>query len=126
MAIKTDFFHQLERLSLIINKRVTSSYTGERKSLATGRGIVFKDYTMYAPGDDFRTIDWRVFARTDKLWVRRFEEERNLTVHVILDFSNSMSFSSHRSYPSKYYPLSPKQRARGFASCPVAETSARQ
>ncbi len=99
--IKTDFLHQLERLSLIINKRITSSYTGERRSLATGKGMVFKDYTIYTPGDDFRTVDWKAFARTDKLWVRRYEEERNLTVHVIIDFSNSMNFSSSHSLPTK-------------------------
>ncbi|MBI4141533.1 DUF58 domain-containing protein [Candidatus Woesearchaeota archaeon] len=90
--IDTSFLHQLDRLSLIINKRVTSNYIGERASLYTGKGLVFKDYTMYAPGEDFRMIDWKVFARTDKLFVKRQEEERNLVVHVIIDFSGSMGF----------------------------------
>ncbi len=92
MAIDLGFLHQLDRMSLIINKRLTSNYVGERRSIATGRGLVFKDHAIYAPGDDFRAIDWKVFARLDKLFVKRFEEERNLTVHVIIDYSGSMAF----------------------------------
>jgi len=92
--ITADFLHQLDRFSLIINKRITSNYIGERFSHATGRGLIFKDHTIYAPGEDFRSIDWRVFGRTDKLYVKRYEEERNLVVHVILDFSASMGFGT--------------------------------
>ncbi len=92
--ITADFLHQLERFSLIINKRITSNYVGERFSHSTGRGLIFKDHTIYAPGEDFRSIDWRVYGRTDKLYVKRYEEERNLVVHVILDFSASMGFGT--------------------------------
>jgi len=49
---------------------------------------------MYGPGEDFRSIDWKLFARTDKLFSKRYEEERNLTVHVILDLSASMNFGT--------------------------------
>jgi len=90
--IDLSFLHHLDRLSLIINKRITSNYVGERKSIATGRGLVFKDHIIYAPGDDFRYIDWKVYGRLDKLFVKRFEEERNLTVHIIVDYSASMGF----------------------------------
>jgi len=92
--IDTQFLHQLDRFSLIINKRITSNYVGERFSHATGRGLIFKDHAIYAPGEDSRSIDWRVFGRTDRLYVKRYEEERNLTVHVILDFSASMNFGT--------------------------------
>jgi len=92
--IDTEFLHQLDRFSLIINKRITSNYVGERFSRATGRGLIFKDHALYAPGEDFRSIDWRVFGRTDKLFVKRYEEERNLTVHIILDLSASMGFGT--------------------------------
>ncbi len=97
MAISTDFLHQLDRFSLIIRKRVTSNYTGERQTRYTGRGLIFKDHSIYTPGADFRNIDWRVFARTDKLYIKRFEEERNLTVHVIIDYSASMKFGDKMS-----------------------------
>ncbi len=93
--IDTEFLHQLDRFSLIINKRITSNYIGERFSQATGRGLIFKDHTIYAPGEDFRSVDWRVFGRTDKLYIKRYEEERNLVVHVILDFSASMNFGTN-------------------------------
>ncbi len=93
--IDSEFIHQLDRFSLIINKRITSNYVGERFSRATGRGLIFKDHALYAPGEDFRSVDWRVFGRTDRLFVKRYEEERNLTVHIILDFSASMNFGTH-------------------------------
>jgi len=94
MTISTDFLRKLDRFSLIVNKRVTSNYVGERYSKETGRGLIFKDHVIYEPGEDFRTIDWKVFGRTDKLFVKRYEEERNLTVHVVVDFSGSMNFGS--------------------------------
>ncbi len=92
--IETDFLHHLHRLSLIINKRVASNYIGERQSTHGGQGLIFKDHRNYTPGDDYRAIDWKVYGRTDRLHIKRREEERNLTVHVILDFSNSMHFGS--------------------------------
>jgi len=74
------------------NKRVTSNLAGPRRSIAAGRGSTFKDYRIYAPGDDIRLIDWRVYARTDNLYIKVKEEERNLTVHIIIDGSASMNF----------------------------------
>lgn len=92
--IDTDFLKHLDRLSLIINKRVTSNYVGERPSIHAGHGTVFKDHGIYTPGDDFRRIDWKVFARTDKLHIRRYEEEKSLVVHVLIDSSASMNYGS--------------------------------
>ena len=92
--IDTSFLNQLDRFSLIVNKRITSNYVGERKSVFTGRGTTFKDHRIYAPGDDIRTVDWRVYARTDDLYVKRYEEERNLSVHIIIDGSASMNFGT--------------------------------
>ncbi|MBN4049157.1 DUF58 domain-containing protein [archaeon AH-315-M20] len=76
----------------MVKKKVTSNYIGPRRSIATGRGLTFKDHRAYAPGDDIRLIDWKVFARTDDLHIKTFEEERNLTVHIIMDSSASMGF----------------------------------
>ncbi|MDP4012731.1 MAG: DUF58 domain-containing protein [Candidatus Nanoarchaeia archaeon] len=90
--IDLEFLRHLDKLSLIINKRVTSNYVGERQSEFAGEGLLFKDHRIYAPGDDIKNIDWRVYARTDDLFVRKFEAERNLTVHVVLDMSASMDF----------------------------------
>ena len=90
--IDTSFLDQLTRFNLVVNKRVTSNFTGPRRSVAAGHGLTFKDYRIYAPGDDIRLIDWKVFARTDNLYLKVHEEERNLTVHIILDGSASMGF----------------------------------
>jgi len=90
--IDSTFLDQLGKFSLIVQKRVSSNYSGARLSTAHGRGIVLKDHRIYTPGDDFRAIDWKVYGRTDKLHIRTFEEERNLNVHVIIDSSASMDF----------------------------------
>lgn len=96
--ITTEFLSSLDKFHLIIKKRVTSKYTGARKSLVTGRGTTIKDHRIYASGDDFRLIDWKIYARTDNLYVKQYEEERNLKVHVILDYSSSMNYGK----PTKY------------------------
>lgn len=90
--IETSFLNQLDRFNLVIRKRVTSSYIGQRKSSAAGRGMMYKDFRIYAPGDDIRAIDWKVYARTDNLYVKTYEEEKNLMLHVIVDASASMNF----------------------------------
>jgi len=95
--ISTEFLDQLTKFHLIVSKRVTSQYAGPRKSIAMGKGIIFKDHRIYAPGDDFRAIDWKVYARTDDLYVKNYEEERNLAVHIIVDSSGSMDYGKPRS-----------------------------
>jgi len=94
--IDISFLKQLDKFGLVIRKRVTSSFLGERHAPFIGRGLVFKDYSIYSPGEDYRHIDWKVYARLDKLFVRRYEEERNLTVHCVIDASASMDFGSKR------------------------------
>lgn len=99
--IEASFLQELNRFNLIVNKRVTSKYTGERKSIGSGSGTIFKEHRIYAPGDDFRAIDWRVYARTDDLYVKMFEEERNLNVHILIDTSGSMAFNEKFDYAAK-------------------------
>jgi len=90
--ITTEFLSQLGRFNLVVRKRVTSSYAGARHSIVHGRGITIKDNRIYAPGDDFRSIDWKIFARTDDLYIKRYEEDKSLTTHIIVDHSASMNF----------------------------------
>jgi len=92
MAINLDFLRTLDRLQLILKKKIHADMQGEHAGITFGEGIVFQDYKAYVPGDDFRHIDWNVFARTDKFFVRRFEEERNMTVHILVDNSGSMDY----------------------------------
>ena len=93
--IDTSFLHHLDRMDLIVKRKINSNFQGERKSSEVGQGLVLQDYVQYTPGDDFRKIDWKVFARSDRLFIKRFEEERNLTVHIMIDFSASMGFGKN-------------------------------
>lgn len=90
--IDVSFLNQIGRFDLVMKKKVISQYSGERESSNIGEGLVFKDYREYIPGDDFRQIDWAIYARTNKFFIRRFEEEKNLTLHILLDGSASMDF----------------------------------
>ncbi|ODS42349.1 MAG: hypothetical protein MSIBF_03210 [Candidatus Altiarchaeales archaeon IMC4] len=92
--IDDKFFEQLKNIDFITRKRISSLYSGSRKSIKLGRGIETISYREYQPGDDFRTIDWRIYARSEKLYVRMFEEEKNLDLHVLVDASSSMSFTT--------------------------------
>jgi uncharacterized protein (DUF58 family) len=94
--IDPSFLDQLKELDFIVNQRVSSVYAGGRPSIKQGRGVEVIDYREYMPGDDFRVIDWRVYGRTEKLYIRRFEEEKELTVHILVDTSASMDFRTGR------------------------------
>lgn len=96
--ISPKFLGELQRFSLIVNKRVTSKYSGERKSTFSGAGTIFRDHRQYALGDNYKAIDWRVYARTDDLYIKVFEEERNLEVHVLVDSSASMAYREKFDY----------------------------
>lgn len=91
--IDTEFLENLKNLNFIARKKVTSVYIGSRSSVMQGRGLEIFDHREYFPGDDFRTIDWKLYGRTEKLFIRRFEEEKNLTLHALIDSSKSMDFS---------------------------------
>ncbi len=95
MAIDVNFFRMLDRFQLAIKKKVHSNYQGLRESSQFGQGLVFKDYREYVPGDDTRYLDWRVYARTGKFFIKRFEEERNLMLHIIVDASGSMNYGEN-------------------------------
>lgn len=98
--ISGEFLDQLGRFSLIVHKKVTSRFTGSRESVTIGHGLTFEDHRQYAPGDDYRSIDWKVYGRTDKLHVRRFEEEKSLTIFIATDNSASMKYKKKWDYAS--------------------------
>lgn len=102
MAIETDFLRSLSRLQTILKKRIYADRQGEHEARQGGDGLVFMDYKQYVPGDDFRHIDWKVYARTDKFYIRRFESERNVTVHILVDNSASMNFGSNKHTKFEY------------------------
>ena len=68
--------------------------TGLNKSPKHGFSVEFSEYRQYTPGDDPRFIDWKLYARTDRSYIRLFEDETNLRCYIVSDFSRSMSFGS--------------------------------
>lgn len=97
----TDFFRELDRFALLVKKRVSTAYTGGRKSLRFGHGISPVGYREYRKGDDFKLVDWKVYGRTEKLYIREHEEERSLVVNILLDASGSMGYEGKFGYASR-------------------------
>lgn len=93
-----DFLKKLEYLSLVSRRVFRGKILAQRRTKQLGGGIEFADHRQYVPGDDFRYLDWNVFARHDELLLKRFQEEEDLHVYVLLDCSRSMAFGR----PSKY------------------------
>jgi uncharacterized protein (DUF58 family) len=69
--------------------------TGLHRSPFKGFSVEFAEYRQYLPGDDLATLDWKIYARTDRHVVKKFEEETNLECHILLDVSRSMGYGSH-------------------------------
>lgn len=85
---------QVRLLEISTRHAVTEVFAGEYSSAFKGRGIEFSDVREYQPGDDVRSIDWNVTARAGKTFVKRFTEERELTVVLAVDLSASGDFGS--------------------------------
>ncbi|HUY87686.1 MAG TPA: DUF58 domain-containing protein [Pirellulales bacterium] len=94
----SDFLKKLEYLSLISRRVFRGSLLAQRRTMQMGGGVEFADHREYAPGDDFRYLDWNVYARHDELLLKRFQEEEDLHVYLFLDCSRSMDFGS----PNKF------------------------
>lgn len=84
------FIQRLETLYLLARKVLGGTLQADRKSTRKGAGITFADYAEYQMGDDYRSIDWRVYARFDELVVKLFELEEDATIYILLDSSHSM------------------------------------
>jgi uncharacterized protein (DUF58 family) len=84
------FLKKLEYLNIVSKKVFAGRTRAERRSKKTGSGIEFADHRDYTAGDDFRYIDWNIYGRMDKLLLRLFEEEEDLSIYLILDISDSM------------------------------------
>jgi uncharacterized protein (DUF58 family) len=83
-----------ENLELLARQLVDGFITGLHQSPYHGFSVEFSEHRLYNPGDSTRHIDWKVFSRTDKLFVKRYEEETNLRAHLLLDVSASMYYPS--------------------------------
>src|SRR3954471_2749787 len=88
----SDFLKKLEYLSLVSKRVFRGSILAQRRTMQLGGGIEFADHREYTPGDDFRYLDWNLYARHEQLLLKRFQEEEDLHVYFLLDCSRSMAF----------------------------------
>ena len=95
--LSRDFLTQLERLTLLSRRSFRGRVKGERRSPRKGISVEFSDYRQYGVGDDLRYVDWNVYARLDRLYLKLFVDEEDLCLHLLVDASASMGFGE----PSK-------------------------
>src|SRR3954467_9859166 len=86
------FMARLDQLDVMSRKVLAGKMKGERRSKRRGQSVEFADYRNYVVGDDLRFIDWNLYARLDRLFLKLFMEEEDLALYVLIDASRSMSF----------------------------------
>ena len=86
------FLRRLEQLELASRRLTAGRMKGERRSVRRGQSVEFADYRTYASGDDLRQVDWNAYARLERLFLKLFVEEEDVTVHVLVDASRSMDY----------------------------------
>ncbi|MFZ4717702.1 MAG: DUF58 domain-containing protein [Chthoniobacterales bacterium] len=91
-----EILRKIRRLELRTRRLVESSFAGQYQSVFKGRGMNFEEVRPYSPGDEIRAIDWNVTARTGEPYIKKFTEEREMTVMIVLDVSASGDFGSVR------------------------------
>src|SRR5437667_10946769 len=101
---------RLEQLELVSRRLFLGRMKGERRSPRKGQSSEFADFRPYAVGDDLRFLDWNLFARLDRLFLRLFLEEEDLHVYLLLDNSLSMEFGA----PTKLHYAKQVAAALGF------------
>ncbi len=102
MTIDPDFLDELGRFGAVLDRQAAALRQGDQESPRVGEGLTFSDYRRYTPGDDTRLIDWKLFARTEEYFIKEFEEERSLTVHLLVDASGSMDYGEAATQKFEY------------------------
>ena len=92
------FLRRLDGLDLISRKILQGKLKGERRSKKRGHSVEFADFRQYSHGDDLRFLDWNIYGRLDRLFIKMFLEEEDLFVYILVDGSTSMDYGS----PNKF------------------------
>ncbi len=90
--LDADFLKKLERLSIVPRRAFSGRMKGEKRSPKRGTSIEFADYREYVSGDDLRYVDWKAYARLERVFLKLFVEEEDLSIHLLVDASQSMVF----------------------------------
>ncbi len=88
-----EFLRKIDKLMVVSKRMRIGSIKGERRSVKRGTSVEFADYRNYTHGDDLRQVDWNIYARLEKVFIKLFEEEEELTIHLLIDCSRSMDWS---------------------------------
>src|SRR3954468_4038157 len=88
------FMARLDQLDVISRKLLLGNPKGERRSKRRGQSVEFADYRNYVIGDDLRFIDWNIYGRLDRLFLKLFMEEEDLSLYVLVDVSKSSDYGS--------------------------------
>src|SRR5213082_2968133 len=94
LLLDPQFMARLDQLDVMSRKMLAGKMKGERRSKRRGQSVEFADYRNYVIGDDLRFIDWNIYARLDRLFLKLFLEEEDLSLYVILDVSKSCDYGS--------------------------------
>lgn len=110
LLLSPEFMAKLDQLDIISRKLLAGKMKGERRSKRRGQSVEFADYRNYVVGDDLRFIDWNIYARLDKLFLKLFLEEEDLALYVLVDISKSCDYGD----PNKALYLKQVAAALGY------------
>jgi uncharacterized protein (DUF58 family) len=108
--IDPQFMSRLDQLDILSRKLLAGKLKGERRSKRRGQSVEFADYRNYTIGDDLRFIDWNIYARLDKLFLKLFLEEEDLSLYILLDVSASTNYGT----PNKSHYIKQVAAALGY------------
>src|SRR3954471_12126956 len=94
LLLDPQFMARLDQLELVSRNLLAGKMRGERRSKRRGQSVEFADYRNCVIGDDLRFIDWNIYARLDKIFLKLFLEEEDLSLHVLMDISKSCDFGN--------------------------------
>src|SRR5436190_22129761 len=98
LLLDPTFMARLDQLDVMSRKMLAGKMKGERRSKRRGQSVEFADYRNYTVGDDLRFIDWNIYARLDKLFLKLFLEEEDLALYILIDSSKSADYGT----PNKF------------------------
>ena len=110
------FLSKLEQLYLLSKKLFRGAHRAERRSRQIGSSLEFADYRNYTAGDDLRSIDWNIYGRLDRLFIKLFEQEQDLDISFLVDASGSMRWTPEIRQASEQPRLSKFDQARRIAA----------
>lgn len=95
--LEASFLQRLQRLQLLVRRPLPGQWKGEQRSPKRGYSVEFADFREYTPGDDLRYVDWKAYGRLDRLYLKQYVEEEDISILLLVDCSRSMRFGQ----PSK-------------------------